>query len=322
MTGSTGPHPLCPASAAMRASPMAHRPAPHRVGRCRARVTAASADRAAARGARPLLAASVLLLAACAPLHPGPTRVAPTTVPAERLQRLVALLEAHWVRWGRVTVQVPAAEVYCADAPDGECAEIETGCGAEMSAALCPLVDEFWRAVPPGIGRHDCDTTDVCTTQWPPFATVARPTTPPWSAAFVGAVMQQAGFGRSEFLPSALHAAYVVAARDGFASAYEVVPTPATAAPGDLICAMRGESTLTPATIGLIAAGPPAPSAMHCDIVVHVDPVANRLEAIGGNVQQAVAKSIVALDTANRVSFDMNPNRRWILVMRARREPG
>ena len=58
---------------------------------------------------------------------------------------------------------------------------------------------------------------------------------------------------------------------------------------------------------------------MHCDIVVAVNPAAHTLEAIGGNVQQTVAKTIVTLDANGRVSHDLHPRRRWVAVMRARR---
>lgn len=258
-------------------------------------------------------------MASCGGLPPPPARtpVAPTKVSAERIERLVALLEQEWRLWGRMMVVVPAGGDVCVPDADGHCDVIEDGCGQEKTAALCPLVDGYWASIAYRDIRHSCHRTDVCAIQWP----VGEPPperTPPWSAAFVSAMMQRAGFSTREFLPAPSHADYVVAARDGFMSAYRVVPTPATASPGDLICAVRGQTDLTPADIGLITDRQLA-TPMHCDIVVRVDPGAHLLEAIGGNVQQTVAKSIVTLDPENRVRFDLNPERPWVLVMRARR---
>ncbi len=237
-------------------------------------------------------------------------------VPNTRIDRLVDLLENEWIRWGRVSVLVPAGGDICVPHGDGYCDVIEDGCGQEKTAELCPLVDGYWASISYRDIRHSCHRTDVCAIQWP----VGEPPperTPPWSAAFVSAMMQRAGFSESEFRPAPSHADYVVAARDGFMSAYSIVATPATAEPGDLICSVRGNSDLTPADIALITDRQLA-TPMHCDIVVRVDRDAHSLEAIGGNVQQTVAKSIVTLDASNRVRFDLNSQRPWILVMRAR----
>ncbi|WP_418318834.1 DUF2272 domain-containing protein [Piscinibacter sakaiensis] len=271
----------------------------------------------------PLRVAALLLavlLAACAPLPQAPPKVPvpPTTVPPTRIERLVELLEQEWVRWGRGVVVTPPGDTACLIHPDGYCDPIADGCGQEKTAALCPVVNEYWAAISYRQIRHDCRRTDVCEVQWPESEAEPPQRTPPWSAAFVSAMMQRAGFSSREFRPAPAHADYVVAARDGTMSAYAVVPTPARAAPGDLICAVRGRSALTPADIALITDGAFA-TPMHCDIVVKVDLAARRLEAIGGNVQQTVARSIVALDSDGRVSFDIDPQRPWLLVLKARR---
>lgn len=246
--------------------------------------------------------------------------VAPLPVPPTPLERLVELTKLEWIRWGRAVVQVPEGDVMCLLHPDGYCDHIEDGCGQEKTAALCPVVNEYWAAIPFRFIRHSCKRTDVCAIQWPQTEPLPHERTPAWSAAFVSAMMQRAGFSQREFMPSASHADYVVAARDGYLSAYSVVATPTRAAPGDLICVVRGQNNLTPAHIAQISSGPRT-TAMHCDIVVKVDLAARRLEAIGGNVQQTVAKSLVALDAEGRVTFDKHPDRRWILVLQARRQP-
>ncbi len=260
-----------------------------------------------------------VLTASCGGVPQAPVRiaVAPTVVSPARIERLIGVLEQEWTRWGRDIVVVPAGGDICVPHGDGYCDVIEDGCGKEKTADLCPLVDGFWASISYRDIRHSCHRTDVCEIQWPAGEPPPE-RTPPWSAAFVSAMMQRAGFSATEFLPAPSHADYVVAARDGFMSAYSVVPTPATADPGDLICSVRGDTDLTPTDIALITDRQLA-TPMHCDIVVRVDRGAHLLEAIGGNVQQTVAKSIVTLDAANQVRFDLNLNRPWVLVMRARR---
>lgn len=255
------------------------------------------------------------LLASCASV--GERKIAPTTLSDAQVASLVGAAEAEWTRWGSMrTYGMPGNEL-CLVVSDGSCQEVETGCGQEQTKALCPVVDEYWAQVRE-VFHHDCTRNDVCEWQWPgpeePISTSA------WSAAFIGAVMAEANISQSEFQRSHRHAVYVAAARDGYASAYEVVPTPAAAVPGDLICAGRtGEngmpSPIAPATVGNIAPG----VAMHCDVVVSVDPIHHTLESIGGNVHQTVAKTTVELDEMGRVSFDLDTGRKWALVMRARR---
>jgi hypothetical protein len=61
---------------------------------------------------------------------------------------------------------------------------------------------------------------------------------------------------------------------------------------------------------------------MHCDVVVSVDLLSGKLEAIGGNVQQSVARTLVDLDSEGRVSGLINPHRPWGMVLRARHGAG
>lgn len=267
----------------------------------------------------PLLLAAVLV--GCAPLPPKPPPrqpVAPSLVPPDRIARLIARAEQEWIRWGSRIVLVPAGADPCALLPDGRCVEVADGCGQERTAQLCPVVDEYWAALPYVRLRHNCDRTDVCEAEWPIDAADPPAYAPPWSAAFISAMMRDAGLDYPAFLPAAAHADYVVAAREGHISAFDVLAVPARAEPGDLICAVRGAVELTPFELERIEDGRRA-TPMHCDIVVRVDLQRGVLEAIGGNVHQTVARSIVALDPLGRVSYDLNPRRRWVLVLRARR---
>ncbi len=245
-------------------------------------------------------------------------RVAPSIAAPEQIARLVDAAEQEWLRWGAIQVPVPAGDAFCALLADGRCRVVVNGCGQEQSARLCPVVDEYWAAVPQVRLRHGCRRTGVCEADWPADTTVAPDYTPPWSAAFISAMMRRAGFAPPEFLPAAAHADYVVAARDGFISAFDVVAAPAPAQPGDLVCAVRGAVELTPFELDRIEDGARA-TPMHCDIVVRVDRQRGVLEAIGGNVQQTVARSLIALDPLGRIAFDLNPQRRWVLVLRVRR---
>ncbi|HEX5687487.1 MAG TPA: DUF2272 domain-containing protein [Ideonella sp.] len=230
---------------------------------------------------------------------------------------LIHSAETEWVRWGAMRAYGLPGNELCLVISDGSCQDVQDGCGQEQTTALCPLVDEYWAQVRYAFG-HDCTRNDVCEWQWPgPDEPV---TTSAWSAAFISAVMARAGISQTEFRRDHRHAVYIAAARDGQASAYEVVPTPAMAAPGDLICAGRKSgsgwpSHITPATIAHVMAG----VGMHCDLVVSMDPTHNTLDAIGGNVKQTVARTTVDLDEMGRVSFDLDRGRKWVLVMRARR---
>ena len=244
--------------------------------------------------------------------------MAPSLVSPERIARLVEVAEHEWLRWGGKIVHVPAGDAFCLVLSDGRCGEVDSGCGQEQTARLCPVVDEYWAAVAHIGLRHTCRRVDVCEAEFPTDASDPPERTPPWSAAFISAVMDRAGFRQPEFLPAAAHADYVVAARDGTISAFDAVAVPAPAAPGDLVCSVRGVVELQPSEIDQILDGRRA-TPMHCDLVVKVDPARRVLEAIGGNVQQTVARSIIELDPLGRLSNELNPQRRWVLVLRIRR---
>lgn len=272
------------------------------------------------RTLRRTLALLATLIAAGCVTH-GP--VAPTTVPPERIARMVQIAEAEWRLWGSQVIGATSAGAQCAVLASGDCAEVDDGCGREMSAALCPVVNGYWASLGPGgaggIERHTCPQPDRCEARWQPDW--GRPYwTPAWSAAFMSAVLRRAGFTESEFRFGKSHADYIVAARDHLASAYDVVPTPAVAIPGDLVCALRDGARIAPAEIARITAGE-APTPMHCDLVTRVDFAGRRLEAIGGNVQQSVSRTTIDLDEQGRVAPSPVAGRAWNLVLRLHAEP-
>lgn len=255
------------------------------------------------------------------------TTVKPTYVSEERIEKLRGTLEEEWVRWGSKIVEVPAITGPKADVPttsefcmrfaDAECTAVEDGCGQEQTAKLCPVVNEYWLALPDKKPLHSCKKLDLCNAKWP-IEAGKPPDTPAWSAAFISAMFKKGNFSESEFRPASGHASYIAAARDNFASAYEVVPTPAIAKVGDLVCAPRDDAvrTIFPNTLNLIVGGG-SPTRMHCDVVVAVRK--EYIEAIGGNVQQSVSKSLIQLDSEGRVAYGLNSHRPWVLLMRIRK---
>lgn len=267
------------------------------------------------------LAAAAAALAGCASRG---GRVAPTTVGPQQVAAIVAAAQAQWLRWGGDWVLRQPGGESCAPLADGSCQPVDDGCGREQSAALCPVVNEYWRALGrggSGIERHACPHPDRCEATWP--ADQGRPQrTAAWSAAFVSAVMREAGFGPREFRFGAAHAQYVTAARDGLASAFEVLPTPAPVAPGDLVCGVRTEEARQ-RQIGVheIRGGREGEGVtpMHCDIVVSVDRQALRAQAVGGNVQQSVSRREMLLGLDGRLYWQPDAEPGWVLVMKPRR---
>lgn len=277
------------------------------------------------RTALPVSLGAALLLAGCA----LPPRLAPTTVSVERVSALVQIADAQWRGWGSLDVQLAADGETCAVLTDGDCRPVDDGCGRESTAALCPVVNGYWRALPPGAvppDPQDCSRTDVCEAVWP--AGEGEPIhSPPWSAAFISAVLRQAGFTASEFAFAPAHAQYIAAARDQRASAFEAVATPTTVDAGDLICLTRPGGALDdrPLRLDEIRDRPGLGTGMgvtpmHCDIVVAVDRQAHALTAIGGNVQQSVARRTVGLDADNRLAWSPWPALAWTVVMKPRRD--
>ncbi|ALN91847.1 DUF2272 domain-containing protein [Lysobacter gummosus] len=124
----------------------------------------------------------------------------------------------------------------------------------------------------------------------------------PWSAAFVSYVMMKAGV--RGFRPSASHYDYV---RDAYRAQDQspflyLDPASSTAAPGDLLCAVRSSNRVY-GYQGLIAAldGGNGGLNMHCDVVVGVNPNNDgKAYLIGGNVQQGATMRLMAVNRNNQ----------------------
>jgi hypothetical protein len=139
----------------------------------------------------------------------------------------------------------------------------------------------------------------------------------PWSAAFVSWVMATAGVPKDRFPPSEAHWMYLSRIIRNAESpnavfvprrVHDYVPRP-----GDLICASRGSSTISPLlerpfleTI--------EHTKLHCDIVVGKH--GRTLEAIGGNVRNSVSKNILKLDRNGHLR--PTPRRPWFLIIENR----
>ncbi len=150
----------------------------------------------------------------------------------------------------------------------------------------------------------------------------------PWSAAFVSAVLREAGVSAADFDFNELHQVYIkgVLRRHRAAESAGGVPAafvPHSVAlyaprPGDLICAVRpAEGARSFTVYSDLEAWDASNHALgHCDIVVRVERAARRLGAIGGNVKDTVARSIVALDEQGRVIPTLE--RPWFVVIENR----
>ncbi|HEY5618609.1 MAG TPA: DUF2272 domain-containing protein [Vicinamibacterales bacterium] len=127
----------------------------------------------------------------------------------------------------------------------------------------------------------------------------------PWSAAFVSWVMCEAGLGATtQFQRAIAHHTYIdqaIRARDGRAPQAAFVaydPGETAIAPGDLLCSSRRPAYRTIAErrrqMGVGARS-------HCDVVVKVDEVRERIHAIGGNVRGVVSlKQLPAVRESGR----------------------
>jgi hypothetical protein len=118
----------------------------------------------------------------------------------------------------------------------------------------------------------------------------------PWSAAFISWDIQSAGVPRDLFCPSQTHTVYVERlverARQPGAALIPRRPDERRPEVGDLICATRNGSATTLDNLNR--------GAGHCDLVVAVRTGA--VEAIGGNVDDTVSRSIFPLDASGFLS--------------------
>nr|WP_270938186.1 DUF2272 domain-containing protein [Roseomonas sp. MO-31] len=247
----------------------------------------------------PLLPAC--LVAACAaPLPP------PMTYPPAAAERVVRIALAEWQDWGGLEREAFAPP------PDES---------PESDPANFPRVLAYWRAVPTDYGavarnrrRYEAMMAGERPPRGPLWGDFA------WSAAFVSWVFVSAGVDAREFPPSATHAFYLdrlIADAQLYSETAPFLPhAPEEYAPrpGDLLCADRSPSPLLHWTHRAADNGRARP--MHCDIVVRGAP--GLVEAVGGNVLDAVTLTRFPADTVGRVLPAPPGSPRFVVVMESR----
>jgi len=130
----------------------------------------------------------------------------------------------------------------------------------------------------------------------------------PWSAAFISWVMKQSGAG-NQFQYNASHSVYIRGAikkrkdqvKDAAFIAFKIDEV--TPEVGDLVCAPRGNQTVTYDTTENYIS--------HCDLVVAKR--SNEIDIIGGNVSDSVTKKTLKLDANGKVKDTTRP---WFVVIK------
>ncbi len=259
-------------------------------------------------GAAPRLALLLLLalLAACAAPPPPPL-----SYPPAARERLIRLALAEWQEWGCVTTGLPGPPL--APCTPGAPPRRES----ELSAF--PAVLAYWRAVPPAqaeaaIPRNRALYARALAGEAAEGGLWAEPF---WSAAFISWLMMAAGVDAPEFAPDASHARYLdhldalAAAHPGRAPFLPRNPAAHPPAPGDLVCFDRSAAPLARWADRAAERGRFRP--MHCDLVVATGP--GVVEAVGGNVRDAVALARFPADAAGRLLPGTRP---FLVVMENR----
>ena len=226
-----------------------------------------------------------LLVTGCASV---PEPLPPPVVPAPTVSsRIVTLAEQEWRYFGQQTIRYDAGGESIAPVGFWEDEDPQSA-----------RVQNYWAAVgkPEWTGK-DCEV--------------------PWSAAFIGWVMQQAGVPANQFLPAIAHWMYLAdfLAHQGEAGRYFAARTLESYAPrpGDLICATRADTQIAvtdilPTTDSLRYAK------LHCNVVV--DCRDGELLAIGGNFRNSVSQVAIALDDHGHIKSAAR--HAWFLIVENR----
>jgi len=248
---------------------------------------------------------SLSLLAACA--QPAAISVPDVRrdVPVEKVRaELLAVAEREWQDFGgRRGGQVV---LYRADQ---SVAVDPVGQSTEDDRRVYERLTLYWASTREG----GFSSYAECATAWTTPGAKKCPWHLPWSAVFISYLMAQAGVPESEFVPDPSHVDYlqgIVArtmdGRPGYFVAHDIAAY--TPKRGDLICATRGVEV---AEDFRLLRGQKYP--MHCDLVTAN--LGDRIEAIGGNVFNAVSKSVVA---ARDGRLTRETGRNWIVVVENR----
>jgi len=242
--------------------------------------------------ARCIAALVVLVLAAgCAVAPPAPrltpsADIQPNFVVPDARARMVFLAQQEWALFGQPVVREEGTEAVLEFPPGVEATH-------EVQGPMLSRVLMYWYAVSaqPIVG----DQGELR----------------PWSAAFISWIARSAGLTQASFPSTVLHWDYIehalnrnggrFVARDARAYAPQV---------GDLLCAPRGEAFVAEVReFSDLRRG-----AYHCDLVV--ERRADALDAIGGNVGDAVSLTRVALDADGRAL--PTQTRPWVVVLEQR----
>lgn len=258
---------------------------------------AKAAAMSAPSGQRATFAADLVLclsLAGCAMGPPvegpevwagRPLGAPPAPDPALR-QAVIARAVDEWEFFGRQTVLLRG----------GEESIPHVGAWEDEDGPRSARINAYWRTVDrPLLTGMDCQA--------------------PWSAAFIGWVMQEAGVPEIQFPPAAAHGVYLarLVAESEYPGRYFVPRRIAdhSPSPGDLVCASRGTLPAPGED-----AGPEAlrSAQTHCDLVVAK--AGRSLEVIGGNVRNSVSRTILELDASGRLQPE--PRRAWFVILQNR----
>jgi Uncharacterized protein conserved in bacteria (DUF2272) len=187
---------------------------------------------------------------------------------ASKKTSMVLLAVAEWFRFGSQTIDFPKNS---ADP------QIERRGMREGDQFASSRVHDYWKSV--GRPNLSGDNHEV-----------------PWSAAFISWDIESAGVPRDQFCPDARHTVYIerMANRTREPGAAFIPRQLDQRKPqvGDLICASRAGGKTT---LDNLDRGPG-----HCDIVVEVRP--REVQAIGGNVDDSVSRSVFPLDESGFLS--------------------
>lgn len=234
----------------------------------------------------PLLTA--LLLAACASRDVAPRfppLVCPEQTQAGVEARMIGAATGMWQRFGGAVI----------DWRDGSRKVIGPG-RSEREPELAPMLRTFWQAVPTPGGGFYANQEGRSRPDAPAFEVA-------WSAAFISWLACAAGVPEGMLPRHEAHYAYVDATILGMADPArwfrprEILQH--APKPGDLICLDRSGATrrLSSWAERVPEVGQARP--MHCDLVVETGP--GVIQAIGGNVEDTVARSLYPADAEGRL---------------------
>ena len=186
----------------------------------------------------------------------------------------------------------PSFKTKLKDTAESEWNFFEKGTKKEREDGFWQRIVQYWNEA---LSRRDIDNpTDVGNV--------------PWSAAFISWVMKQSGAG-NQFKYNASHSVYI---RDSIKKRKDQVKDAAfiafkidevTPEVGDLVCAPRGNQTVTYDTTENYIS--------HCDLVVAKR--SNEIDIIGGNVSDSVTQKTLKLDANGKVKDTTRP---WFVVIK------